>query len=210
MTRRQPAGSWLLIGLVALLTGCRSYDCRGDDHTQTVFVARYESDGGWWGEFHIFGVDARGRVAWTAEIDEPPTEQSIALTELRHPAGHHSALIHVEGITHQGNGNLYVYRMEGHKAVEVLRVKVRDSNPDPDRFAQDRHQPRYQDVNGDGISDLRIQGSILTEDEKGEEVVAARSVDLVYVWDPTGQRFRPPPSPARAAGTGSAPLGTIQ
>lgn len=135
----------------------------------SVVVAVCEWDPSWWGTFGCFGfVD--GQIAWQATAAEEPTEQSIlSVRGFTHPefAG---PLIEVLGITHVGNGSLYLYVLEGRRLRLLMKTRAVDCHWGGDGlvFRDKALRIDYRDVSGDGRMDVVLTGTIdmLTGDER--------------------------------------------
>jgi hypothetical protein len=129
-------------------------------------------------------------VQWKAHAQTEPTEQSIHKARGISLAGFKNPIIEIFGITHRGNGNLYLYELEGQQLLLLLETRAVDFNADLLQFRNGTLTADYMDLDGDGISDLILTGVIEEWDDKGTLLVGSRPCRQVFLWNVESRAFR--------------------
>lgn len=155
-----------------------------------TYVAICDWDPHWWGEFTCFKYQ-RNRVEWTAECDEQPAEQSIHDIRSFRLKGWEHSIIEVFGCTHMGNGDLYLYELDGRSLRLVLKTRAVDFHCDDAVFHGGKLSPEYRDLNGDGMPDVRLTGRIDHLQEMKSEILRSEDYARTFLWSPTRHRFTP-------------------
>ena len=144
----------------------------------------------WWG---FFGVYQRswGFVRWQARLQFDIGEQSVHQVRALELPGFHGPIFEVFGMTHMGNGCLYLCELQGKDLVLLLQTKAVDSHGN---FHVTQIQdgiliPEYRDVNGDGVADLILTGTIEEWDNEEDILLACSPCRQVFLWDGRRQKF---------------------
>lgn len=155
------------------------------DESFFLAIVAWETD--WWENLR-FGRFQDGTIKWL-EIENPPTEQSILSARFVELKGFHDPILEVYGETHMGNGDLYLYKINGSKVTLLQDIKgavdgYYDGIWNPDNYSKygygtcgevyegDKLLASYKDLNNDGLSDIVLTGitDIICEQEKINEV----------------------------------------
>jgi hypothetical protein len=151
-----------------------------------VFVAICDTETEWWGTFQCVECTPDGRILWKTsdEIGEQSVHKARAITV----PGFANPLIEVFGITHMGNGSLYLYELRGQSLHRVLETRAVDRNDAGGVFHDTTLTPHYADLNADGHADLTLTGVIL---ERTARQASLRSTPCrkVFLWHPAERRF---------------------
>jgi hypothetical protein len=139
---------------------------------------------GWWGFFGVYRLSS-GRVRWQAAVDVEPDEQSIHSIRGLQLQGFRNPIIEVFGKTHMGNGNLYLYELRDRTLVLLLTTRAVDFHwSDGSTFRTGLLNTGYPDLNGDGFSDVVLEGSV--EERAGDvnAIIHSEPWRQVFHWDP--------------------------
>ena len=151
-----------------------------------VAICDYQREwNGFFGVYHISG----NHVQWQAQIDAEPDEQSIDSVRSLLLPGFKLPIVEVFGMTHRGNGNLYLYELKDRQLRLLLTTKAVEGNAGLFMFQGGRLTPEYRDLNGDGYADLILEGIEEEWDEKGKNLIHREPLRQVFLWDPTMDRF---------------------
>lgn len=144
----------------------------------------------WWGFFGLYELQ-EGRVAWQAECEIEPGEQSVHRVRGLKLSGFTRPIVEAYGETHMGNGNLYLYELRNQSLVLLLKTRAVDSHwGDGETFQDGRLMSEYPDLNGDGFSDLLLNGEVEERTELLENVVAAkRHSQKGFLWNASTGKF---------------------
>ena len=155
----------------------------------TLFIAICDHEPHWWGFFGLYKLE-EGHIAWQASCDKPPDENSIRNLQARTLPGFGAPIVEVYGMTHMGNGNLYLYELQNRKLVLLLKTRAVDDHwGDGFVFHEGRLIPKYTDLNGDGVTDLVLKGDIEERVEQGNRLVSAHLCQKVFLWNKDRHRF---------------------
>ena len=145
-----------------------------------LFLVRYDWIPEWSGDFACVHF-SQGAVDWVAERSDPPMEQFIRSVRPIHFQGRPA--FEVLGETHQGNGNLYLYLLEGRVLRCVLKTPAVDRGNDGVGFDSGLLTWSYRDLNG----------TALTDPEQGRPDIPIESSPIrrIYVWNPDSDGFIP-------------------
>jgi hypothetical protein len=157
-------------------------------NNRSLVAAICEHQGEWWGFFGVYHL-SHGRVDWMALADREPDEQSIHSLRAVDIPGRRNPLLEVYGITHMGNGALYLYELRENRLILLLETKAVDFNADLEQFKGGTLESDYRDVNGDGFADVTLTGVIEEWDEKGKTLVASRPCGKVFLWNIAQGKF---------------------
>lgn len=149
-----------------------------------LYVARCDYQESWWGFFGCYAIEG-GRVVWQASIDEEPSEQSIHSVRGAACDVVGAPLIEVIGVTHMGNGSLYVYELRDRALRTVLRTRAYDGN---------RHEGlvfrgHTLEVELRGSVEIELSGTLQRLDDDGR-LLEQWPCRKAFVWDPVRRRFR--------------------
>lgn len=174
--------------------------CRiGSDPALVAAVCDYQVE--WWGFFGVYHL-TDGSVDWQARTEHEPLEQAIHSLRVLELPGQDHPLLEVYGITHMGNGNLYLYELRQDRLILLLETRALDFNADLEQFRDGKLESTYRDVNEDGCVDVTLNGIIEEWDEKGNILVDSRLCRKVFLWSPIHGRFVE--DPARRMGFASS------
>jgi len=112
----------------------------------------------WFGSFGCYKVED-GRI-WEAGISEAPLEQSILELRGVRLQGFSRACVEVFGMTHMGNGDYYLYALEGGNLRCVLKTRAVDWHKDENLIRDGKLSVTYRDLNGDGVDDVEFTGIV--------------------------------------------------
>ena len=157
------------------------------DNSLFAAIVEYQKD--WWEDFYIGRLE-NGKVNWL-EIENWPEkaymENSILSTKWVNLKGITAPILEVYGITHMGNGNIYLFKVSGNKYSLIFATRAvsgfwpTGNSPSQDlkkygyancqeTFKNGKLMATYEDLNADGISDLILTGA--TEIICDDKVVA--------------------------------------
>ena len=154
--------------------------CRiGHDSNLVAAICDYQLE--WVGFFGVYHL-TDGRVDWQAQTDHEPSEQAIHSLRVLELPGHRHPLLEVYGITHMGNGALYLYELRGARLILLLETRALDFNANPVQFKDGTLEPDYRDLNGDGVADLTLTGVLEDRGEKEDTFVSSRPCRRVFLW----------------------------
>ncbi len=143
----------------------------------------------WWGFFGLYELK-EGYISWQADCDNPPDENSIRNLHAHALTGFIAPIVEVYGMTHMGNGNLYLYELQNRKLVLLLKTRAVDDHwGDGSIFRDGRLLPEYTDLNGDGVTELVLKGEIEEREEKGNQLVSSRPCQKVFLWNKDRHQF---------------------
>ncbi|QQR54898.1 hypothetical protein IPG41_07020 [Candidatus Peregrinibacteria bacterium] len=185
-------------------------DCLERFHEEgDLFIRIHEQDSDWNSELQVGKMENK-EIHWL-NMSEKPSEQSILSAEFVNLEGFANPFIEVYGKTHMGNGNLYLYEIEGDNLIRRLSLPAYDIHHEYDSseenaekygysicsevFKNGQLSSKYEDVNNDGISDLTLQGSIEVwceidaNGKTAEILVNSSAVVQHFVWDPMSKIF---------------------
>jgi hypothetical protein len=151
-----------------------------------IAICDYQRE--WSGFFGVYGL-AGDAVAWQAQAAVEPMEQSIHQVRSLRLAGFTGPIFEVTGITHMGNGNLYLYELRDKKLELLLTTRMVDFNADPFQFQHGLLEVDYRDIDGDGITDLALQGVVEDRGDNGDQVIASRPCRKVFLWNVARKQF---------------------
>ncbi|MEK7618888.1 MAG: hypothetical protein AAB416_01440 [Patescibacteria group bacterium] len=190
-------------------------DVRYGAATPLFFYAIVEWRKDWWESLRVGKKESNGVTLIT--IDREPDEQSILKAEFLKLKGFERPVLEVYGQTHVGNGALYLYEIGETSARLLLLARGAvdahvDGAKNPENlerygydecgevFKDGALKSDYRDLNGDGISDLRLSGiaDMLCEENRIEGnssadsrqiTVAHRRKERVFLWNPEFRQF---------------------
>lgn len=179
------------------------------DEDETLFIAIHVEEKDWWESLHIGQIEA-GEINWLP-LQNPPSSQSIYSARFMSLEGFEGSLIEVYDITHMNNGSFYLYQKQGNKVVNLLKTRAFDANGGLPKYTKKYQQydcgetlkdwrlfPDYKDLNGDGATDLILQGFMETNCiERNKSTALARdkikmaSIPIVkiFIWVPEKNKF---------------------
>ena len=162
-----------------------------------LYVALFDWQARWWGDFVVFCA-ADGELRWTAvvsEEDEPAANYGVSARGFRLP-GFPDPLVEVFWSSHMGNGSLYLYEVRDRSLHLLLETTAVDNHWGGDGciFRGGTLSASYQDVDGDGLSDLTLSGFMdrLTLDADGDPaggVSASVPVRQTFLWKADRRTF---------------------
>ena len=143
----------------------------------------------WWGFFGLYRLQD-GRVVWQADCEEQPTEQSVQWLRGLKLTGFSRPIIEVYGMTHMGNGNLYLYELRDQTLVLLLKTRAGDRHVnDRKTFLDGRLMAESPDLNGDGIADLLLKGQVEIRPDGWRVVEATRPCQKAFLWNVASGKF---------------------
>lgn len=152
-----------------------------------LYVSLYDWIAAWWGSFACFEFKD-GAIQWMATCSQPPHQQSILAVRGFYLRGFSGPVVEVLGQTHMGNGDLYLYLLEGKCLRLVLATPAVDRcNQDDWVFRGGRLSISYPDLNHDGFADVVLEGfrDRLAENELiGSTPIESHYCRRVFVWHP--------------------------
>lgn len=167
-----------------------------DDSSLVAVISIHQKD--WWEKLHIVKVKNH-TVLWEAAFDSSPDEQSIRSVKQIKIAGLTNLYFQVYGQTHMGNGFYYLYELKGKQLLLRASTRAVDRNREGGykmkndwkeydlTFKNDTLTPVYNDLNGDGISDIELTGVIqILYDEK---IVQKLKAKKALIYRPSTQQF---------------------
>jgi hypothetical protein len=163
-------------------------------------ICDYERE--WWGFMTVYATED-GSIAWQAECENQPGEQSVRTLRSVALKGFSNPVIEVLGETHMGNGDLYLYELQERKLVLILETRaVDDHSGDRYYFKGGRLERAYRDIDLDGFDDLDLTGTVVDQGEdlydpdpeSKEGVIGTGPASefpcrKVFFWDPGSHRF---------------------
>lgn len=152
-----------------------------------VFVALFDTEPKWFGRFACFAV-SDGAVTWVADIDQEPDAPAMeSVAALRLPGFDHP-IVEILSCTHMGNGSVYVYELRSRRLRLLLETRAVDwHSADGTVFRGGILNRSYSDVDGDGISDIVLEG--LEDSVANDHVHGTREVHQVFLWNSNSGRF---------------------
>jgi len=167
-------------------------------------VIEYEKD---WSEELKLGVWNGEQIKWI-DMEEEPTEQSILHFRFLKLKGFDKPLLEVYGQTHVGHGNIYIFEIDGTKANPIFKEVAVDINPDfryndemvekynhyycGEIYRGDALTATYEDINSDGIMDIKLSGiqDVYCEDGKdGPGIFYSESSEIKVAEIPIEKQF---------------------
>jgi hypothetical protein len=168
--------------------------CKSDPN---LFIAILQEDPDWWETLNVVNYKD-GKIRWKAQFDSLPGEQSIRSARQITLKGITNPLIEVYGQTHNGNGFFYLYELNGKTAKLLLMTRAVDESSDGaveinhqyyDRIFKNGHlKPTYKDFNQDGISDVKLTGTILICLDK-EHIYKQYPAQKVFIYNKTKKKY---------------------
>lgn len=141
------------------------------DSSLFATIVEYEKD--WWEDINI-GRIKDGKIKWL-EINEIPHENSILSAEWVKLSGADIPILEVYAKTHMGNGDIYLYKVNGNEATLFFATfavsgywSLGDSEDNIKKYGYSECGETYQngklfstysDLNNDGIFDLTLTGT---------------------------------------------------
>lgn len=155
-----------------------------------LYVAIRDRITDWSGDFVCFKY-SNGRIDWTATVSEEPFEQSILEVRGFHMLGFPNPLVEVFGISHMGNGNLYLYELCGRELRLLLVTRGVDQHADLNLIRGPHLTVEYRDLNGDGWADVELTGIVeaYSDDPHLEAPIHSYPCRKVFLWDSKSHRF---------------------
>jgi hypothetical protein len=147
--------------------------------SDSLFVANCEWQKNWWGTLVAFEF-REDRIQWIRALDI--TEQSVLRYRQIDLQPSEYPVIEVFGKTHMGHGSLYLFELRPREPVLRLECFAVDFHHDENLIRGGVLDVGYADRNGDGASDVVLDGII---DVVAEAVPALR----VFLWDPSREAF---------------------
>ncbi len=140
--------------------------CKSDPD---LFIAILQQAPDWWETLAIVKYK-NGKILWQGHFDSVPVEQSIRSARQITLKGLINPLIEVYGETHQGNGFFYLYELNARTERLLIMTRAVDDNLDGAVEVNGQYydklfkggilKPTYKDLNQDGITDVRLTGTI--------------------------------------------------
>ena len=156
------------------------------------YLALCDREPRWWGTFRCLEV-REGKIARYATKSGPLIPEQSIYSVRSYPLAQLSGpVIEVIGTTHAGNGNLYLYELRNGHLQFLLKTFIRGSHSAPNLIQGGQFDIAWQDVDGDGWSDLVLTGTVSLfpigseRDRLPEETVPYRKV---FLWDAQEGRF---------------------
>jgi hypothetical protein len=143
----------------------------------------------WSGTFGVYHV-SDGVVDWQAGVKEEPVEQSIHRIRCFKWRALQGPVIEVLGITHMGNGYLYLYELRGRQLELLLRTPAVDFNANPDRFRNGVLEITYDSSRSSLLPDVVLAGAIEVLAEQEEKVLRSFPCQRRFSWDPSLRQYR--------------------
>ncbi|MEK7089174.1 MAG: hypothetical protein AAB913_03530 [Patescibacteria group bacterium] len=142
-------------------------------YDSSLFWDIVENEKDWW-EYLEIGKIKNDKIRWL-DINQAPHENSILSVAWLELEGFKEPILEVYAITHMGNGNIYLYKVENNKAKLFFTTfgasgywALGDSNDNyknygywncGEMYAGDKLLSEYYDLNNDNISDLILTGT---------------------------------------------------
>lgn len=141
---------------------------------------------GTFGVYHLLG----GAVDWQAHPQEEPIEQSIHRIRCFSWPGFRGPVVEVLGITHMGNGSVYLYELRERRLELLLRATAVDFNANPDRFRNGVLEITYESARPPSPPDVLLTG--VREELAEQEERNLRSVPCRrrFSWDSSSRHYR--------------------
>lgn len=163
------------------------------DQDEDLFVALFDSQAHWWGDFVVFCADGSD-LRWVATIpekDEPLAAYGVSARGFRLP-GFPEPFVEVVWSSHRGNGDVYLYELREQRLRLVLSATAVDrERTEGSVFRGGVLSRSYADVDGDGHLDVSLTGTRDQVDPETGEVLSSRAVHRHFVWQPVGRVFAP-------------------
>ena len=155
-----------------------------------ALIIEYQKD--WWEDFSV-GRYKNGEIKWL-ELEGWPEkaymENSILSAKWLNLKGITTPILEIYGITHMGNGDIYLFKVSGNKYSLIFATRAvsgfwsTGNSPSQDlkkygyancqkTFKDDKLTATYQDLNTDGISDLILTGAteVICDDKVVADIV---------------------------------------
>lgn len=169
------------------------------DTDQDFFVTVYDKISYWFSEFNI-GTGKGPQINWL-HMNKIPDEQTIFGIKFIDAKGFHYPLVEMYGATHMGNGNLYIYEIKNHEAIQLFTVRAYDTHSEyshneenfmkygyfscSEVFHDGKLSAQYEDFNNDNMTDIVLSGSIDVFCESSSHEVKMRSTPVTryFMWN---------------------------
>lgn len=158
-----------------------------------IFLAILESTKDWSEGLYV-GKIKWGQIQWL-DIGNPPTEHSVLSAKFIKLEGVSEPVLEVYGETHMGNGNLYLYRV-GERGLSLLFDAVAVDNHDENVwrpggypeyggystcgkvYKNGKLSASYNDLDGDGVSDIILSGKtkVICEEVESHEPFRSKEI----------------------------------
>ena len=168
-------------------------ELRQFEDDENLFVALFDSEEEWWGDFVVFCAD-EGEFRWIATLsdeDEPGAAYGVSARGHR-LAGFPDPFVEVFWSSHMGNGAIYLYELQGRRLRKVLDATAVDAHwGDGSVFRGGKLRTVYQDVNGDGHVDVVLVGMLDEMVRDTDEILASHAISREFVWKSETRVFEP-------------------
>jgi hypothetical protein len=120
----------------------------------------------WCKFFAVYGV-RNGAIEWQADCDKPFTDGVVHALRSVRLSGFENPVFEVYGMTHMGNGSLYLYELQGRRLVPVLQTWAVDFHTDRFTLRNGVLVPTYRDIDLNGFDDVELVGTVV---DSGEDI----------------------------------------
>lgn len=180
------------------------------DHSLFFTVITTSKD--WWEEL-LVGRQTGKEIKWLV-IDNPPGEQAIFSAKFINLTGFNEPFLEVYGYSHKSTGSFYLYQIKDERLRLVLTTRAVDYKNESHaylknfekyghwqcdaRFIGGRLNSIYEDINHDGISDVKLSGReeiVCDTDNKGEVIwpetqMTEYKLEKTFLWDKDRDVYR--------------------
>ena len=168
-----------------------------DDTTLCIAILIIEQH--WWEGLSVIKFN-KCHIVWTAKFDTPPSAQSILSARQIILKGIPNPVVEVFDKSHMGNGDYYLYELEGKSMRLLVSTRAVDFCYDSETempntlqfysrvFKGGQLKPRYIDINKDGVADIKLNGIIQIFDDSGK-LVREYYAQKIFLYNKTKNKF---------------------